>query len=245
MTAPISTSVVFPACAGMFLEYPKWTQFPWGFPRVRGDVPPTRVDEIAFGRFSPRARGCSAAGYGGAVRYIVFPACAGMFRKSSVSAMRSSGFPRVRGDVPKRATVTVNLPSVFPACAGMFLLQGLQGGQLVGFPRVRGDVPLEQKLREDPRVFSPRARGCSPLTDLLIELPIVFPACAGMFPAPDPAKGSHTSFPRVRGDVPQGAAEPQALIAFSPRARGCSSLTLSGSPTPCVFPACAGMFLAC
>ena len=72
-------------------------------------------------------------------------------------------FPRVRGDVPKRATVTVNLPS-----------------------------------------FSPRARGCSCGAILCRASTLVFPACAGMFPATMPLGREFSGFPRVRGDVPCG-----------------------------------------
>ena len=51
-------------------------------------------------------------------------------------------------------------------------------------------------------------------------------------------------FPRVRGDVPASTPPLAAVVAFSPRARGCSSLTLLSSEGSRVFPACAGMFLS-
>ena len=70
------------------------------FPRVRGDVP--RRGPLGGGlfRFSPRARGCSQPWQGGDNENPVFPACAGMFPSLLSSDLRSSRFPRVRGDVP-------------------------------------------------------------------------------------------------------------------------------------------------
>ena len=50
---------VFPACAGMFLEYNRSNPNQKGFPRVRGDVPFRVVGTMRFDLFSPRARGCS------------------------------------------------------------------------------------------------------------------------------------------------------------------------------------------
>ena len=72
---------------------------------------------------------------------MVFPACAGMFRLSSMLRIWVMSFPRVRGDVPRKRTCPpptnpfsprargcsyildkkISFRPVFPACAGMFL----------------------------------------------------------------------------------------------------------------------------
>ena len=71
-----------------------------GFPRVRGDVP-AGVERVAAQQaFSPRARGCSCSGATRHPHHQVFPACAGMFLLHQLVCMCTSGFPRVRGDVP-------------------------------------------------------------------------------------------------------------------------------------------------
>ena len=92
----------------------------------------------------------------------VFPACAGMFRFKPNSPLVSTGFPRVRGDVPPWAASLMpstpfsprargcsafgrmwdHIKEVFPACAGMFLKLSKLRLLALSFPRVRGDVPL-------------------------------------------------------------------------------------------------------
>ena len=91
---------VFPACAGMFLVVPTHRWRPRCFPRVRGDVPTFVTWGAGNGRFSPRARGCSADYDPQYLNPDVFPACAGMFRASRTPSLMSFSFPRVRGDVP-------------------------------------------------------------------------------------------------------------------------------------------------
>ena len=54
--------------------------------------------------------------------------------------------------------------------------------------------------------------------------------------------GPALGFPRVRGDVPSICDAVHALVAFSPRARGCSALERHGYHGFSVFPAYAGMF---
>ena len=172
---------VFPACAGMFLR----KRFRWasktGFPRVRGDVPPWFALGWHQVKFSPRARGCSAAHLLRQYRIRVFPACAGMFRSSCLSKSNTTGFPRVRGDVPpsSRQKTQQNQFSprargcsrgcphqsrqtpVFPSCAGMFRRLAVRVFRRRGFPRVRGDVPIISDSAVHCGGFSPRARGCS------------------------------------------------------------------------------------
>ena len=63
-----------------------------------------------------------------------------------------------------------------------------------------------------------------------------------MFRSPGRSIRKMTSFPRARGDVPEGAPKVELDCWFSPRTRGCSPRGwLPGSPKG-VFPAHAGMF---
>ena len=90
--------------------------------------------------------------------------------------------------------------------------------------------------------FSPRTRGCSHKSQRKTPPPRVFPAYAGMFLRRYPAPPPPGSFPRVRGDVPVVNITDGGDEMFSPRTRGCSSITRNPSFTPRVFPAYAGMF---
>ena len=213
---------VFPACAGMFLGVPSGVNAGERFPRVRGDVP-TRVGLcISLNLFSPRARGCSSTICSRALARTVFPACAGMFLPKLFPFCLGISFPRVRGDVPWfdlpddlveefsprargcscRSHLEVRSINVFPACAGMFLDSKFPFSSTLSFPRVRGDVPASSNLVSNAVRFSPRARGCSATGIETLGVPGVFPACAGMFPAPHRCGRNVQRFPRVRGDVP-------------------------------------------
>ena len=193
---------------------------------------------------------------------VVFPACAGMFRGTTVSRARPHSFPRVRGDVPiwcrsmswmppfsPRARgcscekfLAGNDPLVFPACAGMFRRVFCYHGGNGGFPRVRGDVPCFSIMKPGARWFSPRARGCSRHAVCPRGRTRVFPACAGMFLGVEHAWGRDQCFPRVRGDVPPSSVSAPPMGKFSPRARGCSQAVIDSMAARGVFPACAGMF---
>ena len=73
---------VFPAYAGMFLCDERNIIVPFGFPRIRGDVPPISRPSWRQWGFSPHTRGCSHAIAWRFVGLSVFPAYAGMFRRS-------------------------------------------------------------------------------------------------------------------------------------------------------------------
>ena len=151
------------------------------FPRVRGDVPHILRLKQRRLEFSPRARGCSAPRPCRYRHFRVFPACAGMFPVSPLPGCISTGFPRVRGDVPILKPAPNPSPwfsprargcsacirfiaskyRVFPACAGMFPLGPIFLATINCFPRVRGDVPHLDRIDQTHCAFSPRARGCS------------------------------------------------------------------------------------
>ena len=166
-----------------------------------------------------------------------------MFRIRRISLAVSTGFPRVRGDVPADKQILeppqmfsprargcsllsqyrIRVFAVFPACAGMFLYGNVNvvGGD--GFPRVRGDVPFLTSSIMRHTVFSPRARGCSLCLRSHDAPLLVFPACAGMFLKPQCNHKHSRCFPRVRGDVPAATGADYVNARFSPRARGCSA----------------------
>ena len=175
---------------------------PWiGFPRMRGDVPGSRVDLSRSGGFSPHARGCSFRGQIGFFRQKVFPACAGMFRRVKLVLRVVESFPRMRGDVPQAKALealdkafsphargcSAPVPFstyrsiVFPACAGMFPRTPHLPPNGRGFPRMRGDVPEILWHEWGQTGFSPHARGCSQVGGNRKRYKTVFPACAGMF----------------------------------------------------------------
>ena len=93
-------AAVFPAYAGMFLEATESPTWSVGFPRIRGDVPMKTDMERLNLEFSPHTRGCSAAGGRLPTAGPVFPAYAGMFRRSTRTDWLLRSFPRIRGDVP-------------------------------------------------------------------------------------------------------------------------------------------------
>ena len=222
MRAPAPSPWVFPACAGMFRGLLRAGGMMKSFPRVRGDVPRKCFAEPVTHPFSPRARGCSLAAAVSGELELVFPACAGMFRKNYGNRMDYPCFPRVRGDVPTGHivfyVVMVFSPRargcsrghqsldgfdlVFPAYAGMFRNASSCLGRTSCFPRVRGDVPLYREGLSHGQTFSPRARGCSQHSRFLFSRLLVFPACAGMFLSSVTPTPVVSGFPRIRGDVP-------------------------------------------
>ena len=110
--------MVFPACAGMFLEEKKINHSQHRFPRVRGDVPKSPSQSPQHLKFSPRARGCSVVVRVHQEVRGVFPACAGMFLVQHPLHDSEGGFPRVRGDVPKNHENPQFPPTFSPRARG-------------------------------------------------------------------------------------------------------------------------------
>ena len=141
---------------------------------------PKRRHDLVFW-FSPHTRGCSHNIVCSRTHRLVFPAYAGMFRKSKPSWGEVGCFPRIRGDVPAEQVADqlqsgfsphtrgcsgatwpdVLIPWVFPAYAGMF--------------------PLSGQITVERNMFSPHTRGCSQRAHQESVLAKVFPAYAGMF----------------------------------------------------------------
>ena len=143
---------------------------------------PKRRHDLVFW-FSPHTRGCSHNIVCSRTHRLVFPAYAGMFRKSKPSWGEVGCFPRIRGDVPAeqvadqlqsgfsphtrgcslRISQVDSRLGVFPAYAGMFLHDHLKMLLIDSFPRIRGDVPAPFVTSYGQGQFSPHTRGCSEL----------------------------------------------------------------------------------
>ena len=102
-----SVSHVFPAYAGMFRTWYSSSRGSQCFPRIRGDVPGTGESAGLGLLFSPHTRGCSFTFNCVAELLIVFPAYAGMFLIRVITGNINNRFPRIRGDVPVSAQITI------------------------------------------------------------------------------------------------------------------------------------------
>ena len=151
--------------------------------------------------FSPRMRGCSPGFPSNLFGLGVFPAYAGMFRKSPWNCHPWASFPRIRGDVPTRGFTEAARAAfsphtrgcseedleqaqchlVFPAYARMFPTWATTTGTWKGFPRIRGDVSMFERHGLELAVFSPHTRGCSSAAPRPRRRTTVFPAYAGIF----------------------------------------------------------------
>ena len=156
---------------------------------------------------------------------------------------RCRGFPRIRGDVPTKGELGLNLLPFSPHTRGCSAGGPLPTTRQGGFPRIRGDVPTKGELGLNLLPFSPHTRGCSDGRRRAGCYSCVFPAYAGMFLSDRRRIPLRDSFPRIRGDVPKlRRAGIQATLVF-PHTRGCSDRKASEIQTSLVFPAYAGMFL--
>ena len=202
--SPSRSRTVFPAYAGMF--------------------PSAVVGIVGKLAFSPRMRGCSFWLITPIWGSKVFPAYAGMFPAPPTNTAESPCFPRVCGDVPPAFLQTYlgwefsphargcsswpqpspPFGSVFPACAGMFRWCSGVSVCWCGFPRVRGDVPLVFRGERLLVWFSPHTRGCSLSKPIGRVSKAVFPAYAGMFPAPGNHSNPGGCFPRMHAGMFHG-----------------------------------------
>ncbi len=132
---------------------------------------------------------------------------------------------------------------VFPACAGVFPGRPERVISPSGLPRMRGGVSEEKENKNVFAQSSPHARGCFQGDLECPSLPLVFPACAGVFLSTDGGAAIRLRLPRMRGGVSRPKASQESGKRSSPHARGCF-LTVAGRVVEIkVFPACAGVFL--
>ena len=231
--------IVFPAYAGMFRYRKRKKIFEGRFPRIRGDVPWALAPGQNSSWFSPHTRGCSWWLRCARPLGCVFPAYAGMFLSVRVMRRVSSGFPRIRGDVPlglthprvgtpfsphtRGCSATLYMATlyscVFPAYAGMFLYPPLKLLTQGGFPRIRGDVPPRTCRLSPAWRFSPHTRGCSDQLLPMIEHGRVFPHTRGCSWKPKTHKYNAKVFPAYAGMFPFSMANKAGRSRF-PRIRG-------------------------
>ena len=91
-----------PARAGMYRPAPSARKSSRGFPRTRGDVPPSMAAPGKRRPLPPHARGCTPALEGELPGPPASPARAGMYLSRYWGRAGRLSFPRTRGDVPTR-----------------------------------------------------------------------------------------------------------------------------------------------
>ncbi len=152
---------VFPAHAGMARDHEFCVWLRECFPRPRGDGPTGKEVIDGAAEFSPPTRGWPGSGIEVREVQSVFPAHAGMARRIERGLRDLFGFPRPRGDGPKKLDAgampekfsppTRGWPAwqewqqyrqgVFPAHAGMAREAMRPMPRKRRFPRPRGDGP--------------------------------------------------------------------------------------------------------
>ncbi len=191
----------------------------------------------------------------------VLPAYAGMVLRFTKAVRAGCGLPCVRGDGPPKLAgtlvhkasslrtrgwsqlmpVRVSGDDVFPAYAGMVRCPRRSPRWSGCLPCVRGDGPLLQGAKDRPCVSSLRTRGWSVVRSFAPPEDRVFPAYAGMVPAPEPRYKACPRLPCVRGDGPDPRAARRVAGASSLRTRGWSQCEGAHAQQEQVFPAYAGM----
>ena len=110
-------------------------------------------------------------------------------------------------------------------------------------PRMRGDRPSLTTTRQRDTRFTPHARGSTLEYSSLPETVVVYPACAGIDLNVLLRVCSDEGLPRMRGDRPQIKRELEALLEFTPHARGSTLDGVTPFKQDAVYPACAGIDL--
>ena len=175
-------------------------------------------------------------------RFAASPARAGMYPRGRAASRNRKGFPRTRGDVPRKdlsMNATKKLPphargctvcgptamatkSASPARAGMYLERRAGARSGASFPRTRGDVPASLRAVFAGAWLPPHARGCTDDGLPGRDAPRASPARAGMYRAREGAPCQPGRFPRTRGDVPYDELAGRSRPRLPPHARGCT-----------------------
>ena len=95
------------------------------------------------------------------VRYILFPAYAGVILKPSVEISRISAFPRIRGVIPTKGALSLHTES---------------------FPRIRGGDPKTNYHAPAGAALFPAYAGVIPTPSCHFWIVKLFPAYAGVIP---------------------------------------------------------------
>ena len=191
-------------------------------PRTRGDGPAWRRRSSWVGNCSPHTRGWTANLDEKLGRSCLFPAHAGMDRRSTRGNGHPSTVPRTRGDGPDSSDEVPSSTGLFPAHAGM-----------------DRDTPI---LAATEPHCSPHTRGWTETRALKSIFGALFPAHAGMDRNPPAGQSSaKTCSPHTRGWT-EFTRWPFHYIPTVPRTRGdgpADVISLGVAVT--LFPAHAGM----
>ena len=163
-----------PAPAGMVPLAHRPSKSPMRFPRTRGDGPDLQGQSERDHWVPPHPRGWSRDGAPAPHRGSGSPAPAGMVPVRAACRARRRGFPRTRGDGPKRADRAEPALGVPPHPRGWSPPRRSRPSRPAGSPAPAGMVP---RSRAAIRVFSgfPRTRGDGPDTGLPIDKLFVVP----------------------------------------------------------------------
>ena len=192
----------FPAHAGMDPSTSGRRRPTGGFPRTRGDGPLNRPDDDGRRAVSPHTRGWTRPASPRLPGERGFPAHAGMDPRLLRQRRSRLGFPRTRGDGPRRvmksgppiwvsphtrgwtrvASLSGSCLHGFPAHAGMDPRASPRGRLPTGFPRTRGDGPSARCDSAESISVSPHTRGWTHVVRIDQRPGSGFPAHAGMDP---------------------------------------------------------------
>ena len=235
-----------------------------GFPRTRGDGPwLCRSWRVRRG-VSPHTRGWTRTTELQLDRVDGFPAHAGMDPHRARNMSFWTGFPRTRGDGPRRRAPghdskmvsphtrgwTLRVASVsesrsgFPAHAGMDPTAACSTPPAIRFPRTRGDGPAPPCAACSVERVSPHTRGWTLGPWIRCSGLLGFPAHAGMDPCSCQDASAAPGFPRTRGDGPPSEYKKCGCGWVSPHTRGWTLATQIVASEAWGFPAHAGMDLS-
>ena len=202
----------------------------------------------------PVARHCSRSA-------SVFPAYAGVVRRSACVGLRRFGLPRIRGGGPHwknrdrckhgssphtrgwslETGEYLKCTPVFPAYAGVVPSGHGWPRRSRRLPRIRGGGPWWLDVYEQLPESSPHTRGWSVKVLLRNLSHKVFPAYAGVVPATQCGAPTKPCLPRIRGGGPQSRLTTSTIRKSSPHTRGWSLLLVLVARIAAVFPAYAGV----
>ena len=114
--------------------------------------------------------------------------------------------------------------SVYPACAGIDLTRNENIRAQRRLPRMRGDRPHTPTFVTTEHQFTPHARGSTGLGSSRTRVLQVYPACAGIDPNSHFILFSSFCLPRMRGDRPDIQDGSPIPYAFTPHARGSTTV---------------------
>ena len=109
---------------------------------------------------------------------------------------------------------------------------------------MRGGQPVSFEPRPLRTQFSPYARGSTSMGILFCHLRIIYPACAGVNPAPPVLSKGISDSPRMRGGQPARIVLMTLEAQFSPHVRGSTHETDTVNSDGMIHPACAGVTLS-